>query len=241
MSTATLDTGMTTYASEDDNLQYRAIHIGAVLGIALAVLSLAFTLVAASSSAEACMGVSFLNLAPLICCAWARSRIRREPERYSGQSMATIGLVLSLLLLVGGVSYGGYVYATEVPDGYSRISFGTMKPDELQERGGLIVPPEVSSLEGKNVFIKGYIRPDSVPVMHGIDQFLLVRDNNQCCFGDMTKIKYYDQVLVKMTGDHRLDFSRGVFCIGGKLHIEPQYAMPGSPKTVFSLTADYAK
>ena len=87
MSTATLSTG--TYAGEDEVLQYRAIHIGAVLGIALAVLLLAFTLVAASSSPEACMGVSFLNLAPLVCCVWALSRIRREPERYSGQGMAT--------------------------------------------------------------------------------------------------------------------------------------------------------
>jgi predicted membrane channel-forming protein YqfA (hemolysin III family) len=239
MSTATLS--MAAYTGEDEVLHYRAIHIGAVLGIALAVLLLAFTLVAATTSPEACIGVSFLNLAPLVCCVWALSRIRREPERYSGQGMARIGLALSLVLLVGGVSYGGYVYATEVPDGYARISFGTMKPDELQERGGLAVPPDISSLEGKNVFIKGYIRPDSITVPRGIDQFLLVRDNNQCCFGDMSKIKYYDQILVKMTGDHRVDFSRGVFNIGGVLHIEPQYAMPGAPRTVFTLIADYAK
>jgi hypothetical protein len=44
-----------------------------------------------------------------------------------------------------------------------------------------------------------------------------------------------------MTGDHRVDFGRGVFSIGGVLHIEPQYAMPGAPRTVFSLTADYAR
>ena len=185
MSTATLSTG--AYAGEDEVLQYRAIHIGAVLGIALAVLLLAFTFVAASSSPEACMGVSFLNLAPLVCCVWALSRIRREPERYSGQGMARIGLALSLVLLVGGVSYGGYVYATEVPDGYSRISFGTMKPDELQERGGVIVPPEIAALEGKTIFIKGYIRKDSIKSMMGIDEFLLVRDNQQCCFGDLSK------------------------------------------------------
>jgi len=236
-----MSTATGAFAGEDDVLQYRAIHIGAVIGIALAALSLAFTLLAASSSAEACIGVSFLNLAPLVCCAWALSRIRQEPERYSGRSIATMGLVGSLILLVIGVGFGSFVYATEVPDGYSRISFSTMKPDELEERNGHVVPTEVSSLEGKNVFIKGYIRPDSVTVPRGIDQFLLVRDNNQCCFGDMSKIKYYDQIFVKMTGDHRLDFSRGVFAIGGKLHIEPQYALPGSPKTVFTLTADYAK
>jgi hypothetical protein len=239
MSTATLTTR--TYAGDDDVLQYRAIHMGAVMGIALAVLLLAFTLVAASSSPEACIGVSFLNLAPLVCCVWALSRIRREPERYSGQGMARIGLALSLVLLVGGISYGGYVYATEVPDGYSRISFGALKPDDLQERGGVIVPPEVAALDGKQVFIKGYIRQDSIKNPIGIDEFLLVRDNQQCCFGDLSTVKYYDRILVNMTGDQRLEFSRGVFGIGGVLHIEPQYAMPGSPKTVFTLTADYAK
>src|SRR5215203_3337643 len=160
MSTATLNMG--TYAGEDEVLQYRAIHIGAVLGIALAVLSLAFTLVAATSSPEACMGVSIINFAPLVCCVWALLAIRREPERYSGYEMARIGLALSLVLLFGGVSYGWYWYRTEVPDGYNRISFATMKPDELQERNGLVVPPDVTSLEGKSVFIKGYIRPDSI-------------------------------------------------------------------------------
>lgn len=237
MSTATLSTA--TYSGEDEVLQYRAIHIGAVLGIALAVLLLAFTLVAATSSPEACIGVSFLNLAPLVCCVWALSRIRREPERYSGQGMARMGLALSLVLLVCGVGYGGYVYATEVPDGYSRISFGVMRPDDSQERGGLIVPPEVSALEGQKVFIKGYMRPAEFLT---VKEFLLVRDNQQCCFGALSSVKYYDRIEVKLTGDRALTYSPSrIFQIGGTLHIEPQYAMSGSPKTVFTLTADYAK
>jgi hypothetical protein len=198
-------------------------------------------LLAASSSAEACIGVSFLNLAPLVCCAWAVSRIRREPERYSGQTMATAGLALSLVLLVGGVAYGGYVYATEVPDGYTRISFNAMKPDELQERNGVVVPPDVASLNGHKVFIKGYIRQDSVSQMSRLDQFLLVRDNQQCCFGDISSVKYYDRILVNMTGDHRLDFHRGVFSIGGVLHIDDKSAFAGPLHPVFTLTADYAK
>src|SRR6476646_733458 len=185
MSTATLSSG--AYEGDDDALQYRAIHIGAVLGIALAVLLLAFTLVAATTSPEACIGVSFLNLAPLVCCVWALSRIRREPERYSGQGMARIGLALSLVLRIGGVGYGGYVYATEVPDGYARISFAEMKPDELQERGGAIVPPDIAALEGQKIFIKGYIRQDTITTMRNIGEFSLVRDNQQCCFGDLSK------------------------------------------------------
>jgi hypothetical protein len=232
---------MGTYTGEDEVLEYRAIHIGAVLGIALAVLSLVFTLLAASSSAEACIGVSFLNLAPLVCCIWALSRIRREPERYSGQAMSRIGLALSLVLLVGGVGYGGYVYATEVPDGYSRISFSTMKPDELQERGGIAVPPEVAALNGKKVFIKGYIRQDSISQMSRLDQFLLVRDNQQCCFGDISSVKFYDRILVSVDGSLQVNNSKSVISMGGVLHIDEKNAVAGPLHPVFTLTADFVK
>ena len=71
-----------------------------------------------------------------------------------------------------------------------------MRPDELQERNGQVVPPEIAALDGKRVFIKGYIRPDSITVSKGINRFLLVRDNNQCCFGSLSDVKYYDQIDV---------------------------------------------
>jgi hypothetical protein len=233
-----METG--AYVGEDDGLQYRAIHTGAVIGIALTVLSFAFTLVAAASSAEASIGVSFLNLAPVICCIWALGKIRREPERFSGQTMAKIGLATSLGLLIYGLGYGSYVHFTEVPDGYTPISFSTMKPDELQERGGVVVPPDIAALEGQKIFIKGYIRQDTITTMRNIGEFSLVRDNQQCCFGDLSKVRYYDRIVVTMTGDRRVDYSPGVIRIGGVLHIEPEYAGPISLRPVFSLKADYA-
>jgi hypothetical protein len=132
------------------------------------------------------------------------------------------------------------VYATEVPDGYQRISFTTMKPDEIQERGNVIVPPEILALDGKKVFIKGYIRPDSIPFSKGIDQFLLVRDNNQCCFGDLSTIKYYDQIDVDMVGSRRLDYHQGIFKMGGTLHVLPENLAKGPGNPVFKLQADYS-
>jgi hypothetical protein len=116
-----------------------------------------------------------------------------------------------------------------------------MKPDEIEERGGEVVSKDIMALNGQKVFIKGYIRPDSITVPNGIDRFLLVRDNNQCCFGDLSKIKYYDQIDVKLTGSERVDYNQGVFRIGGILHVEPRNALSGSQIPVFSLLADYAK
>jgi hypothetical protein len=101
------------------------------------------------------------------------------------------------------------------------------------------VPPAIAALDGKNVFIKGYIRPDSISVSKGIKEFLLVRDNNQCCFGDLSKVYYYDQIYVEMVGSRTVDYSQGVFRMGGILKIEPQNIGRGATATVFSLKADY--
>ena len=42
-----------------------------------------------------------------------------------------------------------------------------------------------------------------------IKKFLLVRDNNQCCFGDLSQVKYFDQMAVNLTGPLTLDYSHG--------------------------------
>jgi hypothetical protein len=229
-----------TASGVEDTLQYRAIHTGAIVGLVLAVVLAVFTIISAGNSAEACLMVSALNALPLGICLWSLGRIRRARDLYTGLPLAAIGAVISAASLVGGSLFGSYVYATEVPDGYARISFGTMKPDETQVRGDVKVPPEILALDGKKIFIKGYIRPDSIPVSKGIDRFLLVRDNNQCCFGSLADIKYYDQIEVDMTGSRRLDYRQGIFKMGGILRVQPENLVKGPTAPVFSLQADYA-
>jgi hypothetical protein len=237
MSTAALD--FDTSADADESLQYRAVHIGAIIGLTLGILSV-FMVVTAVNTFEGCLLVAPIPLLGIVISAWTLAKIRNEPDRFTGAPIALLGLVLSLGFLVGGLGYGGYVYATEVPEGYARVSFNGMKPDELQERSRVLVPPEIAALDGKKVFIKGYIRPDSISVTKGVKEFLLVRDNNQCCFGDLSKINYYDQMSVNMVGARTVDYSQGLFRMGGILKIEPQNLMPGSNRPVFSLSADYA-
>lgn len=239
MSTATFDMG--DLGGAEESLHYRAMHTGAIVGFVLALLLLVFTLISVGNSAEACIAVSALNALPLSLCLWSLGRIRREPEVYTGRPLALAGAFIAAVSLFSGVGFGGYVYATEVPEGYARISFAKLKPDELQERSKVIVPPEIAALDGKEVFIKGYIRPDSITVSRGIDRFLLVRDNNQCCFGDISSIKYYDQMEVDMKGSRRVDYDQGIFRMGGILRVNPQNLAAGSTKPVFSLEADYSK
>ena len=236
MSIASLD--YDSVATSDEVLSYRAVHTGAILGLALVVVTATFTMISWGSTPQLIF-ISLLNGLAGIFCLWSLVRIRREPDLFTGAPIAMLGFALSVVFLVAGVGYGSYVYATEVPEGYTRISFNTMKPDELEERGGVAVPPEIAAMDGKKVFIKGYIRPDSVTQRLGIKEFLLVRDNNQCCFGDISSIKYYDQIDVDMVGSLRVDYDQGLFRIGGILHIEPENVTLGPTKPVFSLKADY--
>ena len=240
MSTATVE--LDPVERDEEIAHYRALHTGALIGLLLGVLSVTVVIIA-KNSFGGCLFAAVIPLVGGVISIMSLIKIRRRSDEYTGETLAKLGLVLSLLFLVTGVAYGGYTYATEVPDGYSRISFGTMKPDEMQERNGQIVPPEIAALEGKKVFIKGYIRQDSIKASQGIDQFLLVRDNQQCCFGDLSTVKYYDRILVNMVGTKRMNNSVQVVKIGGTLHMEPDNAFPRPGQIfrppVFSLQADY--
>jgi hypothetical protein len=238
MSTATIDIEPIT--SDGDAIEYRALHTGALIAMVLGVLSV-FVVIAAASSFETCLLVAPIPALGIFVALWSLGKIRRFPDQYTGRTLARLGLTLSLVFLIAGVGYGGYVYTTEVPDGYTRISFNSMKPDEIQERGGIAVPPDIAALNGKKVFIKGYIRPGSSPLRTNIDRFLLVRDNNQCCFGDISKVKYYDQMVVQITSGDRVEDNLNILRMGGILEIHPENLALGGESPVFSLRADYAK
>jgi hypothetical protein len=224
-----------------DSVQYRAVPAAAIIGLVLGVFSIV-TLIAAATARDSSLGSSLL-VAPIpvlgiIMSLRALAKIRREADFYSGEKLAVAGAALSAFFLVVGVGYGAFVHATEVPPDHTRISFINMRPDINQERAGVVVPPEILALDGQKVFIKGYMRPPEM--LRGIERFLLVRDNNQCCFGDISTVKYYDRILVNMTGSKRLNYSDGVFAMGGVLRVMPQNAALGPEAPVFALIADYA-
>jgi hypothetical protein len=231
---------MNSDLDREEEVQYRALHTGAMISLVLGLLS-TVVVICAANSFEWCLLVAPIPAVGMFIGLRSLAKIRRHPDHYTGAGLAKAGVFLSLAFLVGGVAYGEYVYATEVPDGYTRITFTDMKPDELQERGNVAVPPEIIALNGKKVFIKGYIRPGSATSRTNIDNFLLVRDNNQCCFGDLSKVKYYDQMVVQITGGDRVDDNLQILRMGGILEVHPENLALGGRAPVFSLRADYAK
>jgi hypothetical protein len=212
-------------AAADEPLEYRSVHTFAVLGLILGLLS-ASVLFMARVSFDSTLLLAPIPVAGLIVSIVALRAIS----------------ALSALFLVTGVGYAGYVYATEVPDGYVRTSFIEMKPTEADTVNGDYIPPEVAEFikSGEPVFIKGYIRPDSIKFKQNLNNFLLVRDNQQCCFGDLSKVMYFDQIQVKLGTGLATDYHSGVFRLGGKLKVAPGDPRVGTPLT-YELVADYIK
>src|SRR6478672_6447998 len=124
MSTATFDNPDTV---DDGNaIQYRAVPAGAILGLLLGVFSVVI-LFAAAYSLESCLLVTPLPVAGILLSLLSRSKIRRDPDIYTGDKLASVGVALSALFLVTGVGYGVIQNATEVPPDHTRITFNNMR------------------------------------------------------------------------------------------------------------------
>jgi hypothetical protein len=236
MSSASITLSEPLEAKTIDQRDYRAMSSGAVVGLVLGLLS-ALMLGAAANSLGAALVVAPVPILGIVISLRALAQIRRLPEDYTGSGLAKFGLSLSAFFLVSGLGAAAYVYATEVPDGYERISFLSMKPGELEERAGTLIPENIQRLDGERVFIKGYMRPPAQ--RSNLSAFLLVRDNQQCCFGPLADVKYFDQMRVELARPLKAEYSTGVYRVGGRLKIHPENAAPGNPQPVYTLVADH--
>jgi hypothetical protein len=230
--------------AEPGDLEYRALSSTAVASVVFGALSVLIFL-GARDTLESALMLTPLPMAGVALGIRALRKIRANPDQFSGAGAAKAGLAMSAACLVGGLAFAFYVRITEVPKGYVPTSFAEFKPDEVDQRGGHAVPPEVAALDGKKVFIKGYMRPGThyssggSAVNQHIKRFLLVRDNYQCCFGDLSTVKYFDQMAVNLNGPITVDYTTGLYRLGGTLHVAERNLIAGGP--VFQLEADHAE
>ena len=207
-------------------VQYRALNGLAVLSGVLGVLSIAALL-------DWTLGV--IPFGGMVIGLLALRRIRSNPTEYTGENFALAGTLLSAAFLVGGWTRLGYVYATEVPEGYQRISYDTLQPDTNVKNQ--TVPPAALELDGKRVFIKGYVFQPTGGYVSGLKEFMLVRDRGECCFGGNPKMT--DMILVRMQDGLEGTFDMRVRRLAGTFHIQPNDALNNLGSAVYQLDADF--
>ena len=191
MNTAELQNSMSTY-TETDSQQYRSVSKSAVACLVFAVMSV----------------LSFLSevfvLFPLLGVIFGLCSFgvfKRFPGELVGKAVAKIGFIVSLICLISSIGYHSYVYATEVPPGHERISFRDLAPQK--KRAKYPFSERALELDGKKVFLKGYVRPSDK--QRGMKNFILVGDFGDCCFGGNPKIT--DVVAISIVGDDTVDYS----------------------------------
>jgi hypothetical protein len=85
---------------------------------------------------------------------------------------------------------------------------------------------DVKKLNGQKVKLRGYILPATLFKETGIDQFVLVRDNQECCFGPGAAL--FDCVIIEMVPGKTTDFVTRPVTVEGRFKIDTQkYKYPG--------------
>jgi hypothetical protein len=123
------------------------------------------------------------------------------------------------------------------------ITFDDLKFDI--EKGGEfkkeMITKEIEELNKKTVKLRGFILPTSVFQQSGIKQFVLVRDNQECCFGPGAAL--YDCVIIEMQAGKTATFSTRVVSVKGKLEIDSEsFQYPdGGHYAIYKMTAEEVK
>ncbi len=208
MSTVTMQDTVVPQDLRSNEFDYRPMPVLVPISLALAVVS--------SSALLGIVGVFIAVLAAILSIS-AMVVIARADGMYSGRIMAIIALVLSILFGSLGIASQIYAFKTEVPEGYRRVSFAreiSAKGFPIQE-GRATLHPDVAVLIDKKIFLKGYMFPQGQK--KGLQQFLLLKDTGECCFGGQPKPT--DMILVKMQNEKGASYRTGRVAVAGTLRL----------------------
>jgi hypothetical protein len=121
-------------------------------------------------------------------------KVRRESEYFTGLGLAIFGLAISVLMVTAAGAMHSLFGALAVPEGYEQINFRDLQPDP--KRREMPIPPSALELDGRKIFVKGYIYPGMRRT--GLVKFVLVPDMKTCCFGGQPKSS--DMIEVTLSG-----------------------------------------
>jgi hypothetical protein len=94
----------------------------------------------------------------------------------------------------------------------------------------------IEGMNGEKIRIRGYILP--TPQKHGIRQFVLVRDNQECCFGPGAAL--YDCILVEMKGSNTADFTIRPIAVEGTFNVR-EFAIDGKDLAIYQMDGELAR
>jgi hypothetical protein len=91
----------------------------------------------------------------------------------------------------------------------------------------------ILDMNGEKIRIRGYILP--TPQKHGIQQFVLVRDNQECCFGPGAAL--YDCILVEMKKGNTADFTIRPIAVEGTFNVR-EFNIDGKDLAIYQMDGE---
>ena len=107
-----------------------------------------------------------------------------------------------------------------------------LKPGDPFQRE--MLPETIEQMGGQRIRIRGFILP--TPQKRGIREFVLVRDNQECCFGPGAAL--YDCMLVEMQPGETAEFSIRPVAVEGTFNIQEIRGPDGKHLVIFHLSAE---
>jgi hypothetical protein len=115
---------------------------------------------------------------------------------------------------------------------FDTIKFEMKDPKSRQFKRSMLTK-EIERLDGRPIRIRGYILPSFK--QKGVTQFVLVRDNMECCFGPGAAL--YDCILVDMEAGKSIDYTIRPVAVEGKFSIRELVGPDGRHLAIYHLVA----
>ena len=116
---------------------------------------------------------------------------------------------------------------------FDDIRFEMTVGDKFQRS---MLTKDIEALSGQKIRIRGYILP--TPQKHGIHQFVLVRDNQECCFGPGAAL--YDCILVEMKKGATADFTIYPIAVEGTFNVR-EFVIDGKHMAIYQMDGESAQ
>jgi hypothetical protein len=97
-----------------------------------------------------------------------------------------------------------------------------------------LIPKRVTALDGTRIRIRGYILPSFQQT--GLTQFVLVRDNMECCFGPGAML--HDCIVVRMQPGRTAAFSVRPVAVTGTFRLEELRAPDGTHLAIYAMEGE---
>ena len=114
---------------------------------------------------------------------------------------------------------------------FDDVKFEMEKTDTFQRS---MLTPKIEQLFGREIRIRGYIFPTLKK--RGLKQFVLVRDNLECCFG--TGAALYDCILVHMQPGKTAEYTIRPVAVEGTFRFEKFTDYDGKVRAIYHLDGE---